>query len=331
MKKVKLKTAALAIIATLAYNPALAQELTSAEKYERLQLASHEESLMYLLLSDKKYQEVISHKDAALRYYKESTWFPSTTFYYYLGTAYEGLGMDAHAARAYKWALRGDSFYGMGGGGSTFQFYPQYIRLLLRQNRLQDAQDVYTVFLDTLSTRVNSMRKSPHGYDADPFPILVLFHDDPKADVWAFTPNRLEAAVTMLEAMEGDWDAQLAAANKAHALFPEWYVPVAYQAFYVDYFNDLKCDEALYAQAVALARTDEERTWLSTFHLYHSKPRYLAREDPNFPELVDSYKRRAQIAYLGRRSLDLAALTPSSIAIRNGGPYREIDDDPLGG
>ncbi|MBL8067198.1 MAG: hypothetical protein JNM28_02005, partial [Armatimonadetes bacterium] len=46
---------------------------------------------------------------------------------------------------------------------------------------------------------------------------------------------------------------------------------------------------------------------------------------------VDSYKRRAQIAYLGRRSLDLAALTPSSIAIRNGGPYREIDDDPLGG
>lgn len=159
------------------------------------------------LASKGDFDAVLAKQEWALQAYRDCDTMPSTGLYYALARAYDAKGLTPQASRAYRWALRRNSWLdGLGVFGSMNPidtFYPDYVRFLLRNNRIQDAKDVFLVYMDRRSKRyfpapaINDYTFVSE-YEHEQLPIIVLFDQDPKADVWEFSPARLEAVVTIL-------------------------------------------------------------------------------------------------------------------------------------
>ncbi|MBS1710919.1 MAG: hypothetical protein JSS71_04225 [Armatimonadetes bacterium] len=97
--------------------------------------------------------------------------------------------------------------------------------------------------------------------------------------------------------------------------------------------DDWTVDEAKYREALALTRTDEERKWLDDYRWFSLNYLHVVTADPRHENFVVAGARRLQIQFIRMRIAEVAAQPSSSISCGHPdtGPYREINDDPLGG
>jgi hypothetical protein len=157
---------------------------------------------------------------------------------------------------------RGDLEFGYGSIHSSME----YAILLARQGRSEDAKAMYYFGL-----RASAMAL-PTSRSQEPAPFLVVFEPETEGIYWEYTPQRLEAAALMLQAMLSDgvrdfatntWASKAQLIERAHSLAPDWFYPVLYLANQKDLGSPAR--EQLTVQAEALAKPGLERQLMLRF------------------------------------------------------------------
>jgi hypothetical protein len=140
----------------------------------------------------------------------------------------------------------------------------EYAILLAKQGRAEDAKAIYYFGLRSCL--------APRTRSEEPVPFLVVFDPDPEGIYWEYTPQRLEAAALMVQAMLSSGSTDFATnvrttdrqwVERVRALAPDWFYPVLYMANTKNL--DSPAREQLTAQAEAMARPGLERQLMARF------------------------------------------------------------------
>ncbi|MDQ2985312.1 MAG: hypothetical protein M3R13_01160 [Armatimonadota bacterium] len=140
----------------------------------------------------------------------------------------------------------------------------EYAILLAQQGRGEDAKAMY--YFGLRSTM------APRSRSQEPAPFLVVFDPDPEGIYWEYTPQRLEAAACMLQAMLSSEVTDFATnqsttsrqfVERARALAPDWFYPALFTANQADY--DSPGRQQYLAEADARARPGLERQLMERF------------------------------------------------------------------
>ena len=164
--------------------------------------------------------------------------------------------LDAYK-RVFAWnAVRGDI---EGGSGAGVHAAMEYAILLARSGRSEDAKAMYYYGLRAYMSGAISR-------SMEPAPFLTVFDTNPEGTQWDYTPQRLEAAALMLQAMLSDGTTDFATnlptsreqfVARARELAPDWFYPVLFRASLAK--DGSPQQEQLLSEAQALARNTAER------------------------------------------------------------------------
>jgi hypothetical protein len=162
----------------------------------------------------------------------------------------------------------------------------EYAILLAKEGRAEDAKAIYYL-------GVRAVMLQPQGRSQEPAPFLIVFDPDPEGIYWEYSPQRLEAAVLMVQAMlasgvqdfaTNTWTSSRQFIERVRALAPDWFYPVLYMANQRDYGSPER--EQLLAQADALAKPGLEKRFIEDFR--RAVAAYLAEfEQQNLVPGVD--------------------------------------------
>jgi hypothetical protein len=106
----------------------------------------------------------------------------------------------------------------------------------------------------------------------EPVPFLVVFDAEPEGIYWDYTPDRLEAAADMLQAILSTsnvdfatnvWTYDTDFVQRARQLAPDWFYPVLFLANRAD--NGSAKEQQLLAEAEGLAKPGLERQFVDQF------------------------------------------------------------------
>jgi tetratricopeptide (TPR) repeat protein len=164
--------------------------------------------------------------------------------------------LDAYK-RVFAWnAAQGDIEIGSGAGVHAAM---EYAILLAKSGRSEDAKAMYYYGLRAYMSGKMSRAM-------EPAPLLTVFDADPEGIQWDYTPQRLEAAGLMLQAMLSSGRTDFATnvetsrdqfVARARELAPDWFYPVLFKAAQAK--DGSPEQEQLLSQAEALARNTAER------------------------------------------------------------------------
>ncbi|RYG38579.1 tetratricopeptide repeat protein [bacterium] len=180
------------------------------------------------------------------------------SIFYGMARAFTSSGQLAEAATAYKRVVRWNPKLNdlVVNGPTPVVALMDYAILLAKLGKRDDAVAVYYAGLRTLNT--DGMKES------EPTPLIVVFDTDPKADVWQYSVQKLEAAATMAKAVA---TRNLELAAQVRKANPGWNYPILYLGLLEG--SDQKI-QAEHAKAEALAKNPaeaayvkERRQWLS--------------------------------------------------------------------
>jgi tetratricopeptide (TPR) repeat protein len=181
----------------------------------------------------------------------------SSSWNYDLAKALTTAGRTKEALAVYKKAIRWDPVRKELdiNGPPAIDITMDYAMLLAKSGKEDEAKAIYYYGLRYFNWDAQSV--------VEPFPFLVVFDpdDDPNATVWDYSPENLEAAATMAKASFLGWDLDYKLV-KVRKLQPTWILPVVSQAS--NKTPGPKRDE-LINLAKALAKNDEERSWIKAF------------------------------------------------------------------
>jgi hypothetical protein len=153
----------------------------------------------------------------------------------------------------------------------------EYAILLAKEGRAEDAKAMYYL-------GVRAVMLQPQGRSQEPAPFLIVFDPDPEGIYWEYSPQRLEAAVLMVQAMlasgvqdfaTNTWTSSRQFIERVRALAPDWFYPVLYMANQRDYGSPER--EQLLAQADALAKPGLEERYIEDFR--RAVAAYLAESE----------------------------------------------------
>lgn len=173
------------------------------------------------------------------------------------------LGRNPDALEAYRrvfcWNARKEDLDV--GAGPIIHPVMEYAILLAKNGRAEDAKAMYYFGLRNLN---DSDRWK------EPVPFLVVFDPEPEGIQWEYTPERLEAAALMTQALHGGWmdfatreqmlPMQIVA--RVRQLAPDWFYPVIYKA--ARGWNSERGPQ-LVSEAEALARPGLERQLVAKY------------------------------------------------------------------
>jgi tetratricopeptide (TPR) repeat protein len=149
--------------------------------------------------------------------------------------------------------------------GAGIQAALEYAVLLGRQGHAEDAKAMYYFALRAYMLDEKSRLM-------EPAPFLVVFDQDPEGIAWQYSPERLEAAACMLQAMLSSGTTDFATnvrttsaqfVQRARTLAPDWFYPVLFMANNAQ--NGSEREQQLLAEAESLARPGLERQLVEGF------------------------------------------------------------------
>lgn len=180
-----------------------------------------------------------------------------------LARAFVKLGRNTDALEAYRkvfcWnASKADLDVG---SGPTIHPVMEYAILLAKEGRAEDAKAMYYFGLRHLN---DSDRTK------EPVPFLVVFDPEPEGIQWEYTPQRLEAAALMTQAMHDGWmdfatreqTLPMQIVARVRELAPDWFYPVMFKA--AKNWNSERGPQ-LVSEADALARPGLERQLVTRY------------------------------------------------------------------
>lgn len=148
--------------------------------------------------------------------------------------------------------------------GGGIQTIMEYAILLAKEGRAEDAKAMYYYGLRS--------HMGPMSRSQEPAPFLLVFDPDAEGNYWEYTPQRLEAAAFMVQAMLTDGVTDFASnvrttvdqlVERALALNPDWFYPVLFNANRKNL--DSSSREQLTTQAETMARPGLERQLVARF------------------------------------------------------------------
>ena len=170
--------------------------------------------------------------------------------YYLLAQCQNALGRTDKALAAYRNCFQWNKAAGdlESRVAETVSAATDYAVLLARSNRMDDAKGMYYYALRNLNMNGEM--------SAEPYPLAVVFDPCPKADVWPYSANRLEAACLMVKAIGvSGGDDYMSWVQRASDLAPDWLYPVLYQGFR----RYTGTPPTAFVRARAMAKTADQR------------------------------------------------------------------------
>jgi tetratricopeptide (TPR) repeat protein len=172
-----------------------------------------------------------------------------------LARAYSEMGRTKEAILLFRGAMKWRS---ENQDLDTYPIHPctfamRYALVLARDGQMNAAKAVYYFGLRNLYV-------PSFGPSIEPIPFSIVFDADPVAEVWTFSPKKLEAAAYMALSIQGDLiDTRDKCVKRARELASDWWYPVFYSAF-ID--PKTPTAEADFDKAEKLAGSEGRRTVL---------------------------------------------------------------------
>lgn len=218
----------------------------------------------YVLMSEKKYDETIALFRGVVRLWNETGRF-STRNYYDLAQALTAANRIEEALDAYRHGVIYEPAKGeLWINASQTSYAMDYAILLAKCERADEAKAVYYYGLRRFNEQTHPGGKDYEaiGGHQEPFPFLVVFDQDPSMTVWQYTPERLTAAALLIKLAGLGPQATPHAMKQVRDTAPDWINPAMYMVWQgvVD-----RKEADRFAEAASLARTPEEREWVSAY------------------------------------------------------------------
>jgi hypothetical protein len=133
---------------------------------------------------------------------------------------------------------------------------------------------------------------------------LVVFDPEPGMTVWEYTPERLEAAATLLATRDYGSRESIATIERIRQVVPEWIVPMMYNSGSL-----VDRTQAFLDEVSVCARTEEERAWLDAYRdippVRDQSERHAARRAIEARLAAIGRERRQASALLERARVEL--------------------------